>query len=708
MLDLLDDVVPRIVATVGDTQGILAHSMTQALRSRDPESFTPYEALLRSFGFHQHVSAAEHLAGRTALERAVKQAPDRAECWAMLSWLYRAEYTHSYNPQPDPMDRALAAAQRAVDLAPANQLAQAALASAFFFRRELGAFRNAAERALALNHMEGYSTAFLGMHFAYSGDWERGCALAERATQLNPHHPGWYWFPAALEAYRRRDGERALHYALQINMPSLWSAQVVLAVVNSQLGQMDEARTAIGALLALRPHFAEKAREELAIWWQPEMVEQMLGDLGKAGLGSPQASVASPASSGTILAQTSSGETRADEGFWVAVLPFKYSGSNENLKALAEGLSEEVITGLSRFSYLRVIGRGSTAKHSSESGDVRAIGKELGSRYVMEGSIRQAGSRLRLAVQLVDTVSSAHLWAENYERTFSPEAVFELQDDLVPRIVSTVADMNGVLPRSMSEGLRSRPPESLTPYEAVLRSFGYFERVTPEELDIASAAIDSALKKAPTYADAWAMLALLSAQRYAQGFTPSPDSLSTGAAAARKAVEAAPANHLAWFGLSEVLFFQKDFRAFRSAAERALALNPMDGNSMALHAEMLALSGEWDRGIALAARARQLNPHHPGWYWHVDFNHAYRQRDYRAAREIASRMNQTSNWGAWALTAAACGQLGDRDGAAKAIHELLKLRPDAVSRLRQDCVKWFDPEHAAHVMEGFRKAGLEP
>src|SRR5260370_31575391 len=100
----------------------------------------------------------------------------------------------------------------------------------------------------------------------------------------------------------------------------------------------------------------------------------------------------------------------------------------------------------------------------------------------MEGSLREGGTKLRLAVQLVAAVSGAHLWAENYERNFSPETVFELQDDLVPRIVSTIADIHGVLPRSMSEAVRSRSPEQLTPYEAVLRSFGYFERVTAEEL----------------------------------------------------------------------------------------------------------------------------------------------------------------------------------------------------------------------------------
>ena len=108
------------------------------------------------------------------------------------------------------------------------------------------------------------------------------------------------------------------------------------------------------------------------------------------------------------------------------MLPFKYTGASAELKALAEGLSEETITGLSRFSYLRVIARGSTAKYSSESGDIRAIGKELGARYVMEGSLRQAGTKLRLAVQLVDALSGAHLWAENYERDLQPRKGFRV------------------------------------------------------------------------------------------------------------------------------------------------------------------------------------------------------------------------------------------------------------------------------------------
>ncbi len=383
---------------------------------------------------------------------------------------------------------------------------------------------------------------------------------------------------------------------------------------------------------------------------------------------------------------------RQDDGFWVAVVPFKYTGTNADLTALAEGLSDEIVIGLSRFSYLRVVARGSTANAP---------------RYLMEGTLRQAGSRLRLAVQLVDTTTGAHLWAEHYERTFSPEALFELQDDLVARIVSTVADAHGVLPRSMSDTVRSKPAELLTPYEAVLRSFGYFLRVTPEELADAQHALEVALQKAAAYADAWAMLALLHAQDYGQGFDLQPDSAARSVAAARRAVECGPSNHLAHFSLTQALFFQKETQSFRNAAERAAALNPMDGNSIAFLGEMLTYSGDAERGLALATRAKQLNPHHPGWYWYADYFHAYRQRDYNAALDIALKVNLPGHWGAHAALAIACGQVGDHEAAGKALRKLLALRPDFASTARSHFERWWDPEFVDHLLEGLRKAGLD-
>jgi TolB-like protein/tetratricopeptide (TPR) repeat protein len=445
-------------------------------------------------------------------------------------------------------------------------------------------------------------------------------------------------------------------------------------------------------------------------------MDPIVEGLRKAGLAIP-ATVGSSESlgrSGTVTARadpaesrTDSGRARADEGFWVAVLPFKYGGSVAELAALAEGLTEDILTGLSRFSYLRVIARSSTSGSAAEAADVRAAGKALGARYVMEGSVRQAGTKLRLAVQLVDATTGAHLWAENYERTFRPEAVFELQDDLVPRIVSTVADSNGILARSMSEAVRRRDPEQLSPYEAVLRSFGYGQRVTPEELTAARFALELAVRKAPAYADAWAMLAWLYVQDYAQGFNLQADSLARGLTAAQRAVEAAPSNPLAYFSLAPALFFQREFQSFRNAAERAVALNPMDGNSIAFLGELLTYAGEWERGLALAGRAKQLNPNYPGWYWYADFYDAYRRGDYRGALGFALKVNLPGQWFSHAATAAAFGQLGERDAAAKAVRDLLRVRPDFAATVRGDIEKWWEPEYVESMIDGWRKAGLE-
>lgn len=125
----------------------------------------------------------------------MQQAPGYADGWAMLSFLYQEEYGFGFNPQPDPLERALQAARRATDAAPSNAFAQTALARTLFFRKEFQAFRTAAEQAITLNPMDGAMLANVGTMLAYSGDWERGCALIEKAMQLNPRHPGWYWFP---------------------------------------------------------------------------------------------------------------------------------------------------------------------------------------------------------------------------------------------------------------------------------------------------------------------------------------------------------------------------------------------------------------------------------------------------------------------------------------------------------------------------------
>jgi TolB-like protein/tetratricopeptide (TPR) repeat protein len=412
----------------------------------------------------------------------------------------------------------------------------------------------------------------------------------------------------------------------------------------------------------------------------------------------PAAETGSPqhAAPGAMQPATASESPSHDQaGFRVGVSTFKYHGDDPDLAMLAQGMAEDIVTGLSRFSYLLVVR------------DTHAGGKAPNARYRMEGSLRRAGTRLRVAVQLVDTTTGAHLWAESYDRTFSPDSVFDLQDELVPRVVSTVADMNGILPASLNKSVLHRQPEELNPYEAVLRSFTYFWRLTAEEFQAARSGLEMALQSEPAYADAWAMLALLLVQAHGQRFDPGVDFLSEGGRAARRAVELAPTSHMGYFGLAQALFFRREIESFRNAATRTAELNPMDGNAFAFLGEMLSYSGELQQGKEFALRAKQLNPNHPGWYWITDYFHAYRGSDYRAALSCALKFNLPGHWGSKLMLCAAYAQLGELDAAGGTLKELVLMRPNLARTVRDDLEHWYDPEYVTHLIDGLNKAGLE-
>ncbi len=688
LFDLQDELVPRIVSTVADMHGILPRRMSETVALKPADQLTPYEALLHSFGYNERFTPEALAEARSCLERAVEQSPGKADCWAMLSVMYSNEFGHWDNREPEYFDKALRAARKAVLAAPLHSLPHYALAQAHFFRREFPEARTAAERAVALNPMDGSTAAFMGLLIAYSGEWERGCELAERALDLNPNLPGLFHYTAWHDTYRKEDYRRALELALKLNTPGSFYQHAVLAMCYAQLGEMDAARKSLQDTLALKPDYGQSARQLHGKWIQPDLVEKLMDGLRKAGLEIADEDETAEAPSGDLA----SGEQRADEGFWVAVRPFTYTGDDADVSALGEGLTEEIVTGLSRFSYLRVM--------ANDTSGAKA-------RYVLEGSLRKAGTKVRLAVKLVDTTAGTHLWAENYERTFTAETLFELQDELGSQIPSTVGDPHGVLPHTMSELLRGRDPEDLTPYEAVLRAFGQGFRRTPEEHATVRACLERAVKQSPRSADAWALLAFTYVDEQSHGYNQRPDSLGRALEAAQRAVDSAPSNALAHSALAWAMYFRKELGAFRTAADRSIALNPLNSPTLAGLGALLAYAGDWERGCALVERAVELNPRHPGWYWFPLFYDAYRRGDYREAVAIAFKINLPKFFVTHEALAAAYGQLGEESAAGEALAEMLRLKPDHSQTGRERLEKWFDQELVEHMMDGLRKAGLE-
>src|SRR3954465_13416846 len=179
------------------------------------------------------------------------------------------------------------------------------------------------------------------------------------------------------------------------------------------------------------------------------------------------------------------------EELWVAVLPFKSSGDAE-MESFANGLGEDITSGLSRFRYLSVVASASAARLKGETGDERTLGAKLGARYVLEGSIRKGGSGIRVSAQLFDTQTGTQLWAETYNRDLAASTTFAAQDDIAAHIVATVADSYGVLVRSMRAAMRQKADTELTPVEWQFQYFAYREQITPS----AHAALKSRLKLA--------------------------------------------------------------------------------------------------------------------------------------------------------------------------------------------------------------------
>ena len=189
----------------------------------------------------------------------------------------------------------------------------------------------------------------------------------------------------------------------------------------------------------------------------------------------------------------------------VAVLPLKTRSGDAEIESFGEGLTEEITSGLSQFRHLVVVSASAAAGFQGQA-DVREVSKELGARFVLEGSMRKAGSSIRVSMQLLDAKTGAHLWAERFDRDLGATDIFAVQDELTDRIVATVADPFGVLTRSLGALAKAKPVDTLTAHECVLRTFAYWQQVRPDEHAEVRTALERALQREPDHAEALACL----------------------------------------------------------------------------------------------------------------------------------------------------------------------------------------------------------
>src|SRR3954462_140455 len=416
----------------------------------------------------------------------------------MGSLMYANEYGHWDNATPDSLDRSLQAARKAVEVAPFHPLPYYALAQALFFKKEFTAFRVAAERAISLNPMDGATAAFMGMLIAYSGDWERGCSLSDRGCQLNPNHPGWYCYPAWHDSYRKKDYRRALDLAFQLSAPQNYYTHAVLAMCYAQLGRMEEARKALRDMLALKPNYAEVARELHGRWIQPDLVEQLMDGLRKAGLSIPgNGSSDSPKRSGTVT-------TKTDRAKSVAVLPFVNMSADKSDEYLSDGMTEELINSLAKVPGLRVPGRTScfAFKGKTETDIFRKVGDQLRVDTVLEGSVRKAGDKLRVTAQLINVSDGYHLWSKDYDGDVKD--ILNFQSNVAEKVEQALQVQLGT---EAARALSKKPTENAEAYRLYLLGRYHFAKFTRAGWNNAIHYYEQSLQVDPNFALAYCGLA---------------------------------------------------------------------------------------------------------------------------------------------------------------------------------------------------------
>jgi adenylate cyclase len=404
----------------------------------------------------------------------------------------------------------------------------------------------------------------------------------------------------------------------------------------------------------------------------------------------------------------------------IAVLPLENMSGDPEQAYFSDGISEDVITELARFRELMVIARNSSFAYRGKTVDVREVGRALAAGYVVEGSVRRAGERVRITAQLIDATTGTHLWADRYDRPL--EDVFAIQDEIARGVVATVAAR--VL-EDREAAARRRPPRDMRAYDLFLQGIRLPDVFTPEAQEQARELFERARELDPTFARAYTGLAFnhLNRTMGAAGVGvprgEDPD-LREALRLAEQALALDPNDPRVHNTLGNICLAWRDFDRAGRHFDLARAMNPNDATIQILWAWAQSCLGRAERGLPAAELAMRLNPRHPRWYEYFLSRILFLARRHEEAVTILERITAEAPLRhprdlAW--RAAACGHLGRTEEAQRcagffleAIRKAWRGNPAAGPA---EYVDWLvdisclrRPEDEAHLREGLRLAGL--
>ncbi len=389
----------------------------------------------------------------------------------------------------------------------------------------------------------------------------------------------------------------------------------------------------------------------------------------------------------------------------IAVLPFINMGGDAEQEYFSDGISEDIITALSKLRWFFVIARNSSFIYKGKAVHLKQVADELGVRYVLEGSVRKGGDRVRITAQLNDVATGSHIWAERYDRELAD--VFAVQDEITEAIVAAIEPQ---LYAAENFRAQRKPPNSLDAWDLVMRALSHYWRVTRQDNMVAQALLEKATAVDPNYGQALGVLATSHMFSAHMGWTDTAMVAPIAERAALSAILIDSEDPWAHLALGCVYLFARRFDDCLAEFELALRLNPNFSLAQGYHGLALCYCGRWEEGDVAARRALRLSPRDPfsaiycGIAAYAQFVGGNYDEAIRLARE---GIRQRGDFvGAHRVLTAAAGMAGQGDLAKVALQELCRAQPNI-------CLAWIERQmpmkreaDREHYLEGFRRAGL--
>lgn len=390
----------------------------------------------------------------------------------------------------------------------------------------------------------------------------------------------------------------------------------------------------------------------------------------------------------------------------IAVLPFDNMSGEREQEYFSDGISEDIITALSKLRWFFVIARNSSFTYKGKPVHMRQVATELGVRYVLEGSVRRSGDRVRITAQLNDTSSGSHIWAEHYDRELTD--IFAVQDEITDAIVAAIEPQIYA-----AENFRSRrkPPNNIDAWDLVMRALSHHWRVTRTDSLTAQELLQRAITIDPDYGQALALFATNHMFGVHLGWTDLATAAPAAEAAAMAAIAADSEDAWAHTALGSVYFSTRRLDHSLAEFELALQLNPNFSLAQGYYALALSYTGRWTDAYAATQRAIRQSPRDPSSaiYYGVAAYAQFVGRNYDEAITLAREATRQRGdlTGAYRVLTVAAGMSGQIELARSSLQELRRTQPNISLAWIATQLPWKHDADREHYLEGFRRAGLE-